>query len=419
MGGWKGGFGVISYQLSPHQQQVKDIVHWFAENEMRPISLEADKIGRVPDDWLEKVNSLGITLSTATFGESDHENMDSAASGKENERKGERQGNRLAVIAAEELGWGDAAIALTLPGPGLGGPPIQAIGTPEQKRRFLSIFNRDEPPRWGAYALTEPEAGSDVAGIQTTAREVEGGYVLNGQKIFITNGKRASWVVVFATIDRRMGRSGHRAFVVEKGTPGFSCPRLAHKMGLRASETAELVFEDCFVPDENLLGGEAYYENRQSGPSGFRVAMQTFDNTRPIIAAMAVGIARAAYESTLDMVRRDYPKRGRPFQLAAGTLANIEQEIQSARLLTWEAAWRADIGRPNAKEAAMCKAYAGKMVVDVCAKCLELFGTAGLDGQWVEKWYRDAKIFDIFEGTNQIQHLIIARHLYAPFGVRV
>jgi acyl-CoA dehydrogenase len=399
---------MISYELTPHQNQVKDIVHWFAENEMRPIAILADKFEKVPDDWLRKINSLGISMSTSSFGESDIKSV-----------KKEKQGNRLAVIAAEELGWGDPAIALTLPGPGLGGPPIQHSGTPEQKQRFLTIFSRDEEPRWGAYALTEPEAGSDVSGLQTTAVKTKGGYLLNGQKIFITNGKRASWVVVFATINKAIGRAGHRAFVVEKGTPGFTCSRLAEKMGLRASETAELVFEDCFVPDENLLGGEEYYQNKTSGPSGFRVAMKTFDNTRPIIAAMATGIARGAYEYTFDIVKQEFPKQGRLFSQAASALARLQQSIEAARLLTWESAWKADLGLPNAKEAAMCKAYAGKIALEVTSKCLELLGPAGLENHIVEKMYRDAKIFDIFEGTNQRQQLIIARHLYEPFGVRV
>ncbi|WP_462408734.1 acyl-CoA dehydrogenase family protein [Neobacillus sp. Marseille-QA0830] len=402
---------MISYEMEPQQQQVKEIVHWFAENEMRPISMLADKLASVPDEWLRKVNSIGISMSTSTLGEGDES--------KKKVEKKERQGNRLAVIATEELAWGDAAIALTLPGPGLGGPPIQHSGTPEQKRRFLSIFSRDEEPRWGAYALTEPEAGSDVSGIQTTAVKTKGGYILNGEKIFITNGKRASWVVAFATVNKELGRAGHRAFVVEKGTPGFSCSRVAHKMGLRASETAELVFEDCFVPEENLLGGEAYYENKGSGPSGFRVAMKTFDTTRPIIAAMATGIARGAYEYTIDLIKKEYPLHGRQFQMAAETLASIQQSIEAARLLTWESAWKADLGLPNAKEAAMCKAFAGKMALEATSKCLELLGPTGLENHIVEKMYRDAKIFDIFEGTNQIQQLIIARHLYEPFGIRV
>jgi acyl-CoA dehydrogenase len=405
----KGGKRMISFELSPHQSQVKEIVHWFAENEMRPVSMEADKLKKVPDEWLDKINKLGIQLSTATFEESSSKNE------KKSETK-ERQGNRLGVIASEELGWGDPAIALTLPGPGLGGPPIQNSGTLEQKQRFLTIFSRDEEPKWGAYALTEPEAGSDVSGLQTTATKVDGGYILNGQKIFITNGKRASWVVVFATINKELGRAGHRAFVVEKGTPGFSCARLADKMGLRASETAELVFEECFVSDDNLLGGEGYYNNR---PSGFRVAMKTFDSTRPIIAAMATGIARGAFEYTIDIVKREYPKHGRKFHIASEVLGQLNQSILAARLLTWETAWKADMGQPNGKEAAMCKAYSGKICLEVTSKCLELLGPVGLENHIVEKLYRDAKIFDIFEGTNQIQQLIIARHLYEPYGLRV
>ncbi|RFU64800.1 acyl-CoA dehydrogenase family protein [Peribacillus glennii] len=404
---------MISYELSPHQSQVKAIVHWFAENEIRPIAMISDKQKRVPDEWLNKVNSMGITLSTSSFGDDEGRNA------AKKEAKGERQGNRLGVIASEEMGWGDPAIALTLPGPGLGGPPVQHSGTPEQKKRFLSIFSRDEEPRWGAYALTEPDAGSDVSGLQTTAVKTDGGYILNGQKIFITNGGRASWVVVFATVDRSIGRAGHRAFVVEKGTPGFSCSRLADKMGLRASETAELVFEDCFVPVENLLGGEEYYENLSSGPSGFRVAMKTFDSTRPIIAAMATGIARGAYEYTLDIINKEFPKHGRSYQTACAILAKLNQNITASRLLTWEAAWKADMGLPNAKEAAMCKAYSGKIALEATSKCLELLGPAGMEDTIVEKMYRDAKIFDIFEGTNQIQQLIIARHLYEPHGVRV
>ena len=405
---------MISYELTSHQSQVKEVVHWFAENEMRPISMIADELKKVPDDWLEKINQLGISLSMSSFGD-DSETKKSKNPGKPKER----QGNRLGVIASEELGWGDCAIALTLPGPGLGGPPVQHSGTPEQKERFLSIFSRDEEPRWGAYALTEPEAGSDVSGLQTTAVKVEGGYIINGQKIFITNGKRASWVVAFATIDRNLGRAGHRAFVIEKGTPGYSCSRLADKMGLRASETAELVFEDCFVPDENLLGGEEAYANKGDGAGGFRVAMKTFDNTRPIIAAMATGIARAAYEYTLDFVKKEYPKQGNHYHHAMRLLSDMQQKILGARLLTWEAAWKADLGMPNAKEAAMCKACGGKIALEVTSSCQEILGPYGLEGHLVEKLYRDAKIYDIFEGTNQIQQLIIARHLYAPYGVRV
>jgi acyl-CoA dehydrogenase len=400
---------MISFELSEQQNQIKEMTHWFAENEIRPIALEADRLGKVPDDWLQQVSQMGIQLNTSSFGGG------GKSSGK---RKKEREGNRMGVLATEEMAWGDPAVTLSLPGAGLGGPPIESSGTDEQKERFLSIFTTDKP-RWGAYALTEPEAGSDASGVRTTARKVDGGYILNGQKIFITNGGRASWVVVFATVDPKLGRAGQRAFVVEKGTPGFSCTKLVKKMGLRANETAELLLEDCFVPTENLLGGEELYETSGSKPSGFQVAMKTFDSTRPIVASMAIGIARAAYEYTLDIVKKEYPKQGKYFHLASEILAEAEQDIQAARLLTWEAAWMADHGIANAKEAAMCKAYAGQMALDVCAKSLELLGPTGLEGHLVEKLYRDVKVFDIFEGTNEVQHLVIARRQYAPYDIRV
>src|SRR5699024_4522692 len=344
--------------------------------------------GYVPDDWLDKVNKMGIHLNTTSLKGSDDQ------TDKKLRVKKEREGNRMGVIATEEIAWGDPAIALSLPGAGLGGPPIQSSGTPEQQERFLSIF-KDDKPRWGAYALTEPEAGSDASAVQMSAKRVDGGYVLNGQKIFITNGKRASWVVVFATVDPRLGRAGQRAFVVEKVMPGFTCSRLVDKMGLRANETAELLFEDCFVPDENLLGGEELYEQKEKGSSGFATAMKTFDSTRPIVASMAIGIARAAFEYTLDIVKTEYPKHGRLFHVAAEQLANMDAQISAARLLTWEAAWKADLGIANAKEAAMCKAYAGESALQVCANSLELLGPVGIQNHIVEKLYRDVKVFDI------------------------
>lgn len=400
---------MISFELSENQKQMRDLTRYIAEYEIRPIALEAERMQKVPDEFLHNINQMGIHLNTASF------KKEKSTSGRP---KKENEANRMGVIAMEELAWGDPAIALSLPGPGLGGPPIMTSGTPEQQERFLSIFTLDAP-RWGAYALTEPEAGSDASGIRTTATKVDGGYILNGQKIFITNGARASWVVVFATIDPAMGRLGHRAFVVEKGMIGFSAPKIADKMGLRANETAELVFEDCFVPDENLLGGEELYEQRAAKASGFQVAMKTFDSTRPIVAAMAIGIARAAYEYTLDIVRREFPKHGQLYHVAIELLAEANQDIASARLLTWEAAWKADIGLENAKEAAMCKALAGQIALDVCSKCLQILGPLGLNGSLVEKWFRDVKVFDIFEGTNEVQHLVIARRQYAPYNIRV
>src|SRR5699024_10600214 len=241
---------MIDFKLSEQQNQIKEMTHWFAENEIRPIAMEAEKLGRVPDDWLDNVNKMGIQLNTSAVG--------GGSGGSKSGKKEEREGNRMGVLATEEMAWGDPAVTLSLPGAGLGGPPVQSSGIPEQQERFLSMFTSDEE-RWVAYALTEPEAGSDASRVRTTAKKVDGGYILNGQKIFIANGARASWVVVFATVDASLGRAGQRAFVVEKGTPAFTSPKLVEKMGLRANETAELVFEDCVVPKENTLGDEELY----------------------------------------------------------------------------------------------------------------------------------------------------------------
>jgi acyl-CoA dehydrogenase len=328
------------------------------------------------------------------------------------ERK-RRQPNLTTVVVAEELAWGDAGLLLSVPGPGLGGPPVRASGTPEQKKRFLSMFDDlTGPLHWAAYALTEPSAGSDVAGIRTSCRKDGKNWVLNGRKCYITNGARASWSVVFATVDESLGRGGHRAFVVEKGTPGFSVGRIEDKMGLRASETAELVLEECRVPDENLLGGEASYQTKE----GFMTAMKTFDNTRPLVAAMATGIGRAAYDYAVAFVKEHYVL-SRPiprYAALAERLARIGRNIEAARVATWRAAWLADEGQPNAKEASICKAMAGGAAIRACIDAIEICGAEGTiasEHQLLEKWFRDIKVYDIFEGTGQIQRIVIAKRL--------
>lgn len=406
---------MIEFAPTEQQEAIRAFVRAFAEQEIRPIAAEADRRGEVPMDFLRKVKAMGFSMEAIpkeVGGEGE-------GAGEIPDQRGHRQTNRLAVIVAEELAWGDPAVILTLPGPGLGGPPVRFIGTPEQKERFFSIFN-DPEPRWGAYAMTEPEAGSDVAAIRTTARREGDHYVLNGTKTFITNGARASWNVVFATVDRSLGRAGHRAFVVEQGTPGFRVGRIMKKMGLRASETAELVLENCRVPAENLLGGEEHY--RRQGKEGFKVAMQTFDSTRPLVAAMGIGIARAAYEYALEYARQNLlggpsPVRRRNLE---DRLVAMGRKLEAARLLVWEAAWMADAGIPNSKEASMAKAYAGKACTEVCIDAVQVMGAAGASREHpVEKCFRDIKVYDIFEGTGQINRLIIARRIFEPLGVRV
>jgi acyl-CoA dehydrogenase len=322
-------------------------------------------------------------------------------------------------MGAEEMAWGDPAVILAFPGPGLGGPPVVLTGTAEQKKRFLSIFKPGEPPRYGAYATTEPGCGSDVAAIATTCRKDGDHYVLNGRKCFITNGARASWVVIFATIDPALGRAGQRAFVVEKGTPGFTVGKIEKKLGLRASETAELVLEECRVPKENLLGGEERYE--RADKEGFKTAMKTFDSSRPMVAAMANGIARAAFEEARAFVKEHY-MLGRPivrYGAIRDVLVEMERKIEAGRLLCWNAAFMGDTGQPNSKEASMAKAYCARVGQWVTAKAMEIMGGFGTERErFVEKLYRDIKVYDIFEGTGEVQRLVISRRLMPEISIQ-
>ncbi|GAC1571698.1 MAG: acyl-CoA dehydrogenase family protein [Polyangiales bacterium] len=326
------------------------------------------------------------------------------------------QVNRTSLIGVEELAWADASVVLCLPGPGLGGPPVRNTGTKEQRARFFSMISDREKQgelAWGAYGLTEPAAGSDVSGIRTTCRKDGAHWVLNGRKCYITNGARAIWTVIFATVDAQLGRAGHRAFVVEKGTPGFSVGKIEEKLGLRASETAELVLEDCRVPEENLLGGIAAY---QAKSSGFQTAMKTFDATRPLVASMALGIGRAAFECARDHLKERY-MLGRPIARYATLierLSRMHRRLESARMLTYRAAYMADVGRPNAKEASMSKAAAAQAAVRACVDAISLCGAEGTiqrENQLLEKWFRDIKVYDIFEGTGQIQRVVIAKRI--------
>ncbi len=399
---------MIDFELSDSQKNIREMVRWFAREEVRPIALESDKNHEVPLEFLKKSMALGLGSGTrpkALGG-------DGEGAGEEKDAKGTKQGNRVSIILGEEIAWGDPAVVLCFPGPGLGGPPVQFTGTPEQKRRAFGIFKSDDVPRWGAYALTEPAAGSDVAGIQATARKDGNHYILNGRKCFITNGGRATWNVVFATVDKTQGRAGHRAFLVFKDTPGFSVGKIEDKLGLRASETAELVLEDCKVHVDDLLGGEAHYESANKG--GFTTAMKTFDSTRPMVAAMAVGIARAAYDVVRDHIRENY-LLSRPiarYHVLADLIATMERKITAARLMCWRAAWMADEGIPNSKEASMSKAYAAQVASWACTEAVGLMGHLGTyHANLVEKLYRDVKVYDIFEGTGQVQRIVISRRL--------
>jgi acyl-CoA dehydrogenase len=325
----------------------------------------------------------------------------------------------LTAVLNEERSWGDAGLNLCNPGPRLGGAAINAVGTPEQKRRFFERFTTGSP-KWGAMAITEANAGSDTAAITATAVRDGDEWVLNGEKIFVTSGKMAckeadGFVVVWATIDKSAGRAGIKSFVVEKGTPGMTVTKLENKLGIRASDTTTVVFEDCRIPFDNILGSP---EVRKKGTTkGFKGAMATFDATRPGIAASAIGIGRAA----LEFVREKLAEKGieirygiSPYQMTAveQEIHSMEANLKAARLLTWRACWMIDRRERNSLEASMAKAKAGLAVTQICQKAVELMGPLGYSREYLlEKWMRDCKINDIFEGTGQINMLIVARNI--------
>lgn len=312
--------------------------------------------------------------------------------------------NLSSVLSIMEMCWGDVGLLLSMPRQGLGNSAIASVASDEQLRRFDGV--------WAGMAITEPGCGSDSANIQTTARLVGDHYVINGEKIFVTAGGRCDAVVVWATLDKALGRAAIKSFVVFKDTPGMTVERLEHKLGIRSSDTATIRFENCRVPAENLLGSPEIDADK-----GFAGVMQTFDNTRPLVAAMAVGCARASLEVTRNLlagagVEVDYDRPVHLQPAAAASYLQMEADWEAAYLLTLQAAWMADNSQPNSLQASMAKAKAGRSANDITLRCVELAGSLGYsEHELLEKWARDSKILDIFEGTQQIQQLIIARKL--------
>ncbi|WP_007023573.1 acyl-CoA dehydrogenase family protein [Saccharomonospora iraqiensis] len=373
-----------------------------ASEVFRPISRKYDRAEHEYPVELDMLASLLDGLNTSGEG-------GAGAAGvrrKEDEKdSGNRNGGNLStVLGTIEMCWGDVAMLLSMPRQGLGNAAIASVSNDEQLERFAGT--------WSAMAITEPGCGSDSAAITTTATEDGDHYVLNGEKIFVTSGERADSVVVWATLDKNVGRAAIKSFVVEKGTPGFEVVRLEHKLGIRASDTAVLRFDNCRVPKQNLLGTPEIDTKK-----GFAGVMQTFDNTRPLVAAMAVGVARAALEETGRLLTEagvtvDYDRPANLQHAAAARYLRLEADYEAAYLLTLESAWMADNREPNSLQASMAKAKAGRTAVDVTLGCVELAGTLGYSEEsLLEKWSRDSKILDIFEGTQQIQQLIVARRL--------
>ena len=392
-----------------------------AENMMRPVSRYFDENEHeIPWDY---INFMHMAMRATGAGSlAPHETK---KEGGEQRKDRPPIGYQSLAFMLETLAWGDVGIYLVTPGGGLGAAAVEATGTPEQKQKFLARF-MEEKPTFAAMAMTEPQAGSDTSAIHTTAvlDQATREWVLNGEKIFVTAGHKAlcesdGFVVVWATIDPHAGRAGMRPFVVEASTPGVQVTKLEHKMGIRASDTAAIVLQDCRVPFDNILGNP---EVEVVTTSGFKGAMVTFDATRPLVAATGIGVARAS----LDLVKEMLAQQGVAIRygLPRQKLTSIERDVidmevmlQSAWLLVIKAVWMADNRKANPLEASMCKLRAGDVVTKITQKAVEIMGPLGYSREFLlEKWFRDAKITDFYEGTGQINRLVVARNVLGYSG---
>ncbi|HEX2772667.1 MAG TPA: acyl-CoA dehydrogenase family protein [Micromonosporaceae bacterium] len=393
----------FSLDLTEEQRDLRDWVHGFAAEVVRPAAAEWDAREETPWPVIQEAAKVGL------YGFEFLANCWADPSG-------------LSLpIANEELFWGDAGIGLSIFGTSLAVAAIYGTGTPDQLVEWVpQCFGTVDAPVVAAFCSTEPEAGSDVAAIRTRAiyDEAADEWILNGQKAYATNGGIAAVHVVTAVVDPTLGSRGQAAFVVPPGTPGLTAARKLRKLGLRASHTADVFLDDVRVPGRCLLGGrDALLERLDRARSGQRAAgqaaMRTFELSRPTVGAQAIGVARAAYEYALTYAKQR-AQFGRPIienQAIAFALADMKTEIEAARLLVWRAAWMGRNNRPfGAGEGSMSKLKAGEVAVSVTEKAVQILGGAGfLRDHPVERWYRDAKIYTIFEGTSEIQRLVIAR----------
>jgi acyl-CoA dehydrogenase len=391
----------INLELPGKMRAVIDKAHQGAAEMMRPIARKYDLKEHAYPVELD-------TLAELFAGASESMTLDMAGANglRSSESNGENRNaaNMAAALQALEASWGDAAMLLSIPFQGLGNAAVSAVATDEQLERLGRV--------WAAMAITEPGFGSDSAAVSTTAKLDGDEYVINGEKIFVTAGSRATHIVVWATLDKSQGRAAIKSFIVPREHPGVTVERLENKLGIKGSDTAVIRFENARIPKDNLLGNPEI----ESG-KGFSGVMETFDNTRPVVAAMAVGIARATLEELRKIltnagVEISYDKPAQVQSAAAAEFLRMEAEWESAYQLTLRAAWQADNNIPNSKEASMSKAKAGRVGSDITLKAVELVGTIGYSEETLlEKWARDSKIMDIFEGTQQIQQLVVARRL--------
>ena len=380
----------MDFALNDEQKALKQTVHEFAENEIRPISMELDEKGEFSWEIVRKAAKLELTFS-----------------GVPEEYGGPGLGMLENTIVIEELGWGCVGVASAIALNQIAILPILLAGTEEQKKEYLPRLTDPDNPRLCAFGLTEPEAGSDAASLKTKAVRDGDDYVINGGKCFITNGGISDFYTIFTTIDPEQRYQGITAFIVQADTPGFSTGKIEHKMGMRASQTAELILEDVRVPASNILRGEG---------QGFYVAMETLDSSRPGVGAIGVGLARAAFEEAL-VYSKQRVQFGKPIcrQQAIGfMLADMATKVDYARLLCYRAAWMLDNGISAIKESSMAKYIGTDVAMEVCTDAVQIHGGYGyMKDYLVEKFFRDAKILQIVEGTNQIQRLVLSAQLIA------
>ncbi|MGD8554121.1 MAG: acyl-CoA dehydrogenase family protein [Anaerolineales bacterium] len=398
---------MIEFEMPNSIRKLVTMLDTVAENMMRPVSRHFDENEHeIPWDYINFMHQAMRATGAGSL----------APEGEK--RKGPRTGYQKLAFMLEVLSWGDAGMYLDTPGGGLGAAAVEAAGTDEQKAKFLKRFT-GEKPIFAAMAMTEPHCGSDTAQIRTSAVLDGDEWVLNGEKIFVTAGHKSlvdteGFVVVWATIDPSAGRAGMRSFVVEAGTPGCTVSKLEEKLGIRASDTVSVVLQDCRVPFENLLGSP---EVKTKTTKGFKGAMATFDATRPLVAASALGVARAALETLKEKLEGQGVSIR--YGLPRSRMTNIEREIvdmeamlRSAWLLILKAVWLLDERKSNTLESSMCKVRAGDVVTKITQRALQLLGPLGFSRDMlVEKWFRDAKINDIFEGTGQINRMVVARRI--------
>ncbi|HEX8856973.1 MAG TPA: acyl-CoA dehydrogenase family protein [Thermoleophilaceae bacterium] len=379
---------MVDFTLTDEQKDLREMAHSFAEKEMRPVAWEYDKDGTWPQEILEKAWELGLMNSHIP-----------------EEYGGPGLDYFSGTLIEEELGWGCSGIGTSIACNGLATAPIILGGSDETKKKYLGQLT--EEPKLASFCLTEPDAGSDVSGMRTTAVRQGDKYVINGSKCFITNGGYADYFTVYAKTDKEAGHRGISAFVVEKDW-GVVVDKKEDKLGQRASNTATITFNDVEVPAENLLGEENH---------GFKLAMMTLDRTRPGVAAMAVGIARAAFEFA-----RDYSKERVQFgvpiamhQAIQFMIADMATKVEAGRLLTWQSAALLDAGLRNTLASSHAKRFSADSAMEVTTDAVQVYGGYGFIKEYpVEKLMRDAKIMQLYEGTSQIQRLVIAREVLMP-----